>query len=152
MEHMDDPNSLWSIRPVPGESCKQGSPLRSGAKIRLTHSATGKNLHTHLFQSPLSKNQEVTGFGENGEGDTGDFWVVEVASGSTWRRDEPVRFRHVDTRAFLKVTSRNRFDHGNCGGNCPIMGQLEAFAAAGADEDALWRTAEGVYFPVTSGR
>ena len=39
-----------------------------------------KNLHSHLHQSPLSHNQEVSAFGDNGdEGDTG-----------TWLRSERI--------------------------------------------------------------
>lgn len=36
-------------------------------KIRLEHLATGKNLHSHLFSSPLSGHQEVSAFGVEGK-------------------------------------------------------------------------------------
>ena len=37
-----------------------------------------RNLHSHHFSSPLTNQQEVSAFGEMGEGDTGDVWKVMV--------------------------------------------------------------------------
>jgi hypothetical protein len=47
-------------------------------QIRLTHLGTKKNLHSHQYQSPLSQKQEVSGFGDNGDGDVGDDWELMV--------------------------------------------------------------------------
>lgn len=47
------------------------SPIKCGSVIRLTHLNTNRNLHSHHFPSPLSRNLEVSAFGENGEGDEG---------------------------------------------------------------------------------
>ena len=42
-----------------------------GDTIRLEHMETQKNLHSHLgMSSPISHNQEVSGFGDDGDGDT----------------------------------------------------------------------------------
>jgi len=43
-------------------------PVRCGTKIRLEHIQTGRNLHSHLFSSPLSGHQEISAFGEEGKG------------------------------------------------------------------------------------
>ena len=40
------------------------------------HLRTRKNLHSHNYQSPLSQKQEVSAFGDDGEGDDGDLWEV----------------------------------------------------------------------------
>ena len=57
--------------------CKTGEALRCGSKIRLEHNPTGKNLHSHLtFRAPLSQRQEVSGFGDDGQGDFGDDWEL----------------------------------------------------------------------------
>lgn len=40
--------------------------VKCGDIIRLQHTATNKNLHSHHFSSPLSGNQEVSAYGENG--------------------------------------------------------------------------------------
>ena len=58
--------------------------------------ATGRNLHSHHFSSPLSDQQEISAFGEEGEGDTGDYWIV-ICDGEFWTREESVMFRHIDT-------------------------------------------------------
>lgn len=42
------------------------APIKCGDIIRLQHLPTGKNLHSHYFQSPLSGNQEISAYGEDG--------------------------------------------------------------------------------------
>lgn len=95
----DDMNSYWAVKGASTvESCKRGEPVACGAKIRLEHVNTKKYLHSHLFKSPLSGNQEISAFGENGEGDSGDNWTV-VCSEDFWERDSSIRFKHLDTEA-----------------------------------------------------
>ncbi|XP_023244154.1 uncharacterized protein LOC111642107 [Centruroides sculpturatus] len=65
----------WVIKGPNGKTCTRGEPISCGDTIRLEHLITQKHLHSHLF-SPLSGNQEVTAFGDKGEGDSGDHWVV----------------------------------------------------------------------------
>ena len=61
-----------------------------------------RNLHSHLHRSPLSGNQEVSAYGENGVGDSGDEWILETkTSGDEWVRRDKVRFRHKDTGTHL---------------------------------------------------
>jgi dolichyl-phosphate-mannose--protein O-mannosyl transferase len=93
-------------------------------------------LHSHLFQSPLSNNQEVSAFGENGEGDESDHWVVECDD-DFWRRDDQVRLKHELTNKYLHVS-------GDTYGR-PINGQMEVSATSYANQLNLWRVAEGVY-------
>jgi dolichyl-phosphate-mannose--protein O-mannosyl transferase len=92
-------------------------------------------LHSHLFSSPLSGNQEVSAFGDNG-GDTGDNWLVEC-SGEHWSRDEFVRFKHKDTNKYLHST-------GHTFGR-PIEGQHEISAHSHQGNNNLWKAMEGVY-------
>lgn len=74
-------------------------PIKCGTTIRLFHIATLKNLHSHNFLSPLSNNQEISCYGDSqGEGDTGDHWTV-VCNNDFWRRDTPIKFKHIDTEA-----------------------------------------------------
>ena len=75
--------------------CKRGEPVACGQKLRLEHLTTNRltslfrpqltltsslprNLHSHHFSSPLTNQQEVSAFGEMGEGDTGDVWKVMI--------------------------------------------------------------------------
>lgn len=71
-------------------------PIRCGDIIRLEHIGTRKNLHSHLVVSPLSGKQEVSAYGDKGEGDTGDNWML-ICQNDLWERDDPIVLKHVDT-------------------------------------------------------
>uniref|UniRef100_A0A1A8MX04 Stromal cell-derived factor 2 n=1 Tax=Nothobranchius pienaari TaxID=704102 RepID=A0A1A8MX04_9TELE len=133
---VEDSNSYWSIRGTRDSSCHRGSPVTCGQTIRLTHVNTGRNLHSHYFASPLSSNQEVSAFGEEGEGDHLDEWMVECG-GSVWRREEAVRFRHKATGMLLSVTGEQ---YGR-----PIQGQTEVHAMQSASQHSLWKAMEGIF-------
>ena len=94
--HADDVNSYWTIKGLHGEKCTRGDPVKCGDVIRLQHLQTRKYLHSHYFQSPLSHNQEVSAFGGEDGGDSGDNWRV-VCDYEYWNRDSSVRLQHVDT-------------------------------------------------------
>lgn len=79
-ELQEDINSHWLIKPGSGKTIERGQPIKCGSSIRLEHVETKKNLHSHHFQSPLSGNQEISCYGDNGEGDSGDNWAV-ICSG-----------------------------------------------------------------------
>jgi len=132
----EDHNSNWRVKGTPGTPCTRGEPVQCGSVVRLEHVATGRNLHSHLFSSPLSDQQEVSCFGEEGEGDTGDVWRVTCDTGD-WRRDESVTLRHVDTDAWLAVS------HAVYGR--PISGQHEVVGAMRQTQAARWQTREGVF-------
>ena len=69
--------SLWLVKEGTNSlQCEVGKPIACGDIIRLEHADTKKNLHSHLFRAPLSGNQEVSAFGDEGNGDTGDNWQV----------------------------------------------------------------------------
>lgn len=96
VEDADDVNSHWVIKGVKDKMCRRGDPIQCGDLIRLEHLLTKKNLHSHLFSAPLSHGQEVSAFGKDGDGDTGDNWFV-MCEGDNWRRDEEVTLKHADT-------------------------------------------------------
>ncbi|KAL4705255.1 hypothetical protein ACJJTC_010274 [Scirpophaga incertulas] len=144
----DDHNSHWLIRPCHGRNFQlfvklflllfYSSPIKCGTVVRLQHVSTKKNLHSHYFSSPLSGNQEVSCYGDEiGEGDTGDNWAI-VCNNDYWRRDSPVKLRHVDTSAFLAGSGRT-FGR-------PINGQGEIVGVSsqyGAYTD--WQAKEGLF-------
>ncbi|VDM29249.1 unnamed protein product [Toxocara canis] len=81
-------DSKWYIAALKGK-CKRGEAIKCGDKIRLMHLTTKCLLHSHMFNAPLSRgNQEVSCFGKNGEGDTGDHWIV-TCNTDEWLRGEP---------------------------------------------------------------
>ncbi|KAM4607961.1 stromal cell-derived factor 2-like protein 1 [Polymixia lowei] len=136
VENADDANSYWRIRGKPDGPCQRGVAIKCGEAIRFTHMKTGRNLHTHHFSSPLSNNQEVSAFGENGEGDDLDIWMVQC-DGSHWERDDSVRLKHVGTDVFLSVTGE-QYGH-------PIRGQREVHGMSLANQHNWWRAMEGVF-------
>ncbi|KAE8287380.1 Stromal cell-derived factor 2 [Larimichthys crocea] len=109
---VEDSNSYWSIR------------------------GTSRNLHSHYFASPLSSNQEVSAFGDEGEGDHLDEWTVHCGE-SVWMREEAVRFRHKATDALLSVTGEQ---YGR-----PIHGQREVHAMSSPSQHSLWKAMEGIF-------
>jgi dolichyl-phosphate-mannose--protein O-mannosyl transferase len=141
-ELKEDVNSLWVVKGVPKLPCKRGEPVHCGSKLRLEHLQTGRNLHSHLFSSPLSGSQEISAFGENGEGDTGDYWEVQC-DGESWERDDPVQFRHLDTDTYLSAS-------GNTYGR-PIHGQMEIIGSTHRDSTSYWKAMEGVFVHPSEG-
>lgn len=95
--------STGTSESLQGEQCKQGQSIPHKAKIRLQHQATRRWLHSHLFKSPLTYNQEVSAFGDDHNSDSGDVWQLELedTSEGSWRRDKGVRLRHKDTGFYL---------------------------------------------------
>merc|ERR1712215_47424 len=127
----EDVNSHWTIKgPEAYDFCKRGEPVSCGQKIRLEHLTTNRNLHSHHFSSPLSDQQEVSAFGEGGEGDTGDDWMI-MCDGDSWDRHEQVMLRHVDTDVYLGVTSQT---YGR-----PIHGQSEIAGLNRGGTQAKWQ-------------
>lgn len=152
-EVQNDAGSLWLIKhAVNSPPCEVGTPILCNSKVRLEHASTSKNLHSHLFKAALTGNQEVSGFGDNGNGDTGDNWhiVCETSNKNDkfWRRGQSIHLQHADTGKYLFTTEQAKFNQQNCGGGCPIMGQTEVSASGRRDtKTTAWQTGQGVYFP-----
>ncbi|CDW52885.1 MIR domain containing protein [Trichuris trichiura] len=158
-----DSNSYWIVLAPHKETCMRGEEIKCGSIIRLGHLNTKCLLHSHLFKSPLSGSQEVSCFGKNFIGDTGDNWMV-ICDGEVWSRKGVVSFQHVDTGKYFgaSVTSHSEkvwqmqqvhdgmfFSFLGMTGNKygrPINGQHEVCALSSLSEQCRWKTAEGVYF------
>merc|ERR1719230_1655315 len=135
LEDRSSKDTFWLVRESNNEkSCAPGTPIRCGETIRLTHMSSGKNLHSHDHRSPLSNQKEVSGFGENGQGDTADDWTVECKKGKkNLMRNEGFFLKHRETGHYLGSTTQAKFTHQNCGGRCPILNHLEVFGRGRAD-------------------
>ncbi|CAM4648776.1 unnamed protein product [Lepidochelys olivacea] len=133
---VDDSNSYWRVRGKTSTVCERGTPVKCGQSIRLTHINTGRNLHSHHFTSPLSGNQEVSAFGEDGEGDYLDDWTV-LCSGTYWVQDGEVRFKHSSTDMLLSVTGEQ---YGR-----PIHGQKEVHGMSYSNQNNNWKVMEGIF-------
>ena len=93
-------DSLFIVREANDETqCISGTPVECNSMIRLTHLNSNQNLHSHNVRSTLIGQhdfsaQEVSLYGNNGDGDGGDNWVV-VCEGEHWLREKKVKFQHV---------------------------------------------------------
>jgi len=134
-EGADDQNSFWVVKGPHGTHCPQGKLLKHGDVIRIQHLTSKKNLHSHTHRSPFTKQNEVSGYLEGEEGDTGDHWKIEMKSGSgEWLRGEPVYFLHIDTNAYLHANPTMKFQH-------PIPGQIEITGfTPKSNKDNEWKT------------
>lgn len=96
----DNGDSFFLIREANGApQCLAGEPIKCGDTIRLTHLNSNGNLHSHKVRSIImgstdQQAQEVTIYGNNGEGDAGDNWMVHC-EGDYWQRNQKVKFAHV---------------------------------------------------------
>jgi dolichyl-phosphate-mannose--protein O-mannosyl transferase len=98
-----DDNDWWRVKGPDGQSedFQQGQPIANGDVVRLQHAATARNLHSHAgFPSPVTGQQEVTCFGENGIGDGNDNWRVETGGGA-WQGNRRIKLIHVPTDCAL---------------------------------------------------
>ena len=131
--------------------------MKCGDLIRLEHLETFKNLHSHQVQSPISRRNEVSAFGDEGEGDVSDNWKLECIDASTGlltASGEPVfgstqvQLRHEKTNGLLTCERVVEFTEANCP-RCPINGQLEAVTQArGSSVSTRWTISSGMFFPL----
>ncbi|GMM49264.1 dolichyl-phosphate-mannose-protein mannosyltransferase [Starmerella bacillaris] len=78
-----DSNNEWLIEtPRPAELYNESQPIeyvKDGDMVRLIHAVTGRNLHTHEINAPVTKGSfEVSGYGNLTVGDNKDNWIVEI--------------------------------------------------------------------------
>jgi hypothetical protein len=126
-----DDNDFWIIKPEHGNNTRTGA-IQHGAVIRLEHQLTRRNLHSHAgIPSPASGQQEVTCFGDNGNGDSNDNWRIEIEGGGTWAVNRRIRLIHVNTNHAL---------HSHAGWSHPdwTAGQQEVTGFGGRDDNDLW--------------
>eukprot|EP00834_Sanchytrium_tribonematis_P001724 NODE_44_length_33449_cov_1.575742.p24 type:complete len:196 gc:universal NODE_44_length_33449_cov_1.575742:4153-3566(-) len=129
-----DSNSYWLVRSGYGEpNVELGQLIKCNEVLRFQHVNTQKHLHSHYQKSPISKQQEVSGFGEENADDN---WKL-ICDTEYWQRDEPVELFHIGTEEYLSSSESHEF------GN-PIQEQLEIFAAS-RSKDSKWRASEGIY-------
>lgn len=145
----DDPNTLWVVKEKNNDINKNtGEPLKCNDIIRLEHSGTGKNLHSHSFRSWITDSQEACGFGDNGHGDDNDnFKLICYGTKDTTVYGKTQFFlQHVPTGAYLYINIKTSlYDERNCR-NCPIMYQREVSLTHNKDKQCLWKVAGGLFF------
>ena len=99
-----DSNDFWLVKGPSGkaEDYAKGYRVANRDIIRLEHVNTKRNLHSHEgYRSPISGQQEVTAFGNNGVGDANDNWRLELETDDSWDAGRRVRLIHVNTNYAL---------------------------------------------------
>ncbi|KAK4395401.1 Stromal cell-derived factor 2-like protein [Sesamum angolense] len=119
---------LQIVRPTADSSAKQGDTIKGGTLIRLQHMRTRRWLHSHLHASPISGNLETY------------FYLDLKLRKETWRQDQRIRLRHVDTGGYLH--SHDKKYTRIAGGQQEVCGVREK------RPDNVWLAAEGVYLPI----
>ncbi|CAA9998780.1 unnamed protein product [Nesidiocoris tenuis] len=131
-----EPGSNWQIKGNTTKFCSRGFPIMCGQVIRLENCELKKNLHSHDFRSMLSNSQEVSLYGDDGDGDAGDDWKV-VCSDEFWRIDDDVSFFHVGTKKYLEA-SGHQYPQ-------PIDGHMEIIGAKMISQRSKWKASEGAF-------
>jgi len=98
--------------------------------------------------SMLARNYEVSCVGGEAT-DESNNWKVQCESqeqGSIVKINTVFQLFNEKTRAFLYTSKLNYFNESNCGGRCPIMGQLEASGVSHQGPNTKWKVESGVFF------
>lgn len=106
--HHKDANNDWFFYPNRNEPAYDAeAPIQFvGDKkvIRLIHSQTGRNLHSHTVSAPVTKGDyEVSSYGNTTVGDDKDHWTVEVVDDAATR--DYSKIRTLTTSFRLKHTA-----------------------------------------------
>jgi dolichyl-phosphate-mannose-protein mannosyltransferase len=124
--HHKDTNNQWIVEKAWEKYRDQGGNpdwfdeekvvemVKDGDLIRLSHAQTSRNLHSHNIQAPISRENEVSGYGNATFGDANDVWRVEVVKaswGSSTNRIRSLstqfRLRHYTLGCLLRSHSVN---------------------------------------------
>ncbi|MCJ1254367.1 Protein O-mannosyltransferase 2 [Lignoscripta atroalba] len=106
--HHKDANNDWFFYPNRAQpEYNAEAPLNFVADkdvIRLIHSQTGRNLHSHQVAAPITKaDYEVSSYGNTTVGDEKDHWTVEVVSDAA--SSDRSKIRTLTTAFRLKHTA-----------------------------------------------
>ncbi|CAG8494592.1 14035_t:CDS:2 [Acaulospora colombiana] len=81
--HHGDENNDWIIKKVreapPSDNETEVEFIKNKEEVRLLHAKSGRNLHSHRVNAPVTKSQwEVSCYGNDTIGDKNDYWIIEV--------------------------------------------------------------------------
>lgn len=119
--HHKDANNEWWFYPNRTEpefdpTSKEIKYVRHGDVLRLIHSQTGRNLHSHDVAAPVSKSaKEVSCYGNATVGDEKDHWKVEIVKDVSSKSDKTqvrtlttsFRLKHVVMGCYLRAGNVN---------------------------------------------
>ncbi|WP_066311184.1 MIR domain-containing protein [Bacillus sp. FJAT-29814] len=129
-----DDNDFWKIKGANGTPANHriNEVVQHGDVIRLEHMPTQRNLHSHRgHPSPVTGQQEVTGFGTGGQGDDNDNWRVEIDGGGQWTAQRRVRLVHL-------LTNHTLHSHRGFSDARWTAGQQEVTGFGNRDDNDWW--------------
>jgi dolichyl-phosphate-mannose-protein mannosyltransferase len=118
--HHKDANNDWFF--YPSRDHPEYDPqlpdisfVGNGDVIRLVHSLTGRNLHSHTIPAPMTKSDfEVSCYGNLTVGDEKDHWAVEIVDDATSKDHSRLRtltsafrLRHTILGCYLRAANVN---------------------------------------------
>ncbi|CDH51769.1 hypothetical protein RO3G_05118 [Lichtheimia corymbifera JMRC:FSU:9682] len=133
-DYEDDESQEWLVLPVAGTDQELGGEVGFDDEFKLKHKETGRYLHSHPdIPSPVTGQQEVTGFGGDDETDENDIWVLQAfpdheypEEDYLWHLDIPLVIRHKMTGQTLH-SHDEEFGDGN-----------EVTGYVGTDDNDKW--------------
>jgi hypothetical protein len=132
-----DANDWWLVKAAHNEGQPAGGgAVAEGAIVRFEHVETKRNLHSHDIRSPVTKQTEVSCFGDHGNGDSNCNWRVLYG-----QEGDALRLQHVNMAAQRGNGGHFLHSHGN---KLPRWGwgQQEVTVFGGKDANDLWRIQE----------
>lgn len=117
--HHKDANNEWWFYPTRSETDynpeEEPRFIGDGSVVRLIHSQTGRNLHSHDIAAPVSKSlKEVSCYGNLTVGDDKDHWQIEVVKDVASRDKSKIRtlttafrLRHPVMGCYLRAANVN---------------------------------------------
>lgn len=118
--HHKDSNNDWFFYPARGEPDYDDTSedirfVKNGDTIRLIHTTTGRNLHSHAVAAPMTKSDnEVSSYGNLTVGDHKDHWTVEIVDDASSRDRKMLRtltsafrLRHASLGCYLRAGNVN---------------------------------------------
>ena len=133
--------TLWALLPVDentginSKEIRQGEPVRCGDYIKLKHSVTSKNLHSHAIPAQLGKGYEVSCFDGT---DTGDVWEVQCKENvEILKVRDHFTLKHKDTGYYLNANATGTYIS-------EIMGEHEIYCSE-TNDDAEFFVRHGIF-------
>jgi dolichyl-phosphate-mannose-protein mannosyltransferase len=118
--HHKDSNNDWWFYPARDQPAydPESDEIRyigNGDVIRLIHTQTGRNLHSHAVPAPVTKSDhEVSCYGNLTVGDNKDHWTVEIIDDTSGRDYSKLktltssfRLKHTALGCYLKAANTN---------------------------------------------
>jgi dolichyl-phosphate-mannose-protein mannosyltransferase len=112
--HHKDSNNDWEFkftREMANEASDDIRLIKDKEVVRIVHSQTGRNLHSHPIAAPVTKTAwEVSGYGNETVGDSNDNWEIEIVDDVHEKdvnnlRSLTTRFRirHINLNCYLRA-------------------------------------------------